>query len=62
MTTHNKEYVLSLLNTVGTQDNDFLHDEVRIITLRQGSNELEYRVLDGNEAIFAYKNGLELRL
>lgn len=62
MTTHNKEYVLALLNTVETQDNDFLHDEVRIITLRQGSNELEYRVLDGNEAIFAYNNGLELRL
>lgn len=62
MTTHNKEYMNSLLEAARDKGPDFMQDKIRIITLRAGNKGIDYRVLDAKEAMFALDNGLELRI
>ena len=61
MTTHNIEYMDTLLEAAKKRGGDCLTKEVRIITLRQDEKGITHRIMDGEEALWARKNGLELR-
>ncbi len=65
MTTHSQEFVETFLHAMNEDNPSFAQEHVRIITLREAgsdSDDFSYRVLDGQEALWALQHGLELRV
>lgn len=64
VTTHNGEFLYNFLRCLKTDagGDEVLREDIRVITLRDYSDETRSRVLDGEEAFEALENGLELRL
>ena len=62
ITTHNKEYLTTFLNSIKNSDTDYLINDIRIITLRDYNGIIRYRILDGNDALNSINSGLELRV
>lgn len=62
MTTHNKEFLKTFLESVDDLGNNILEQNVRVITLRMIGESIKCRVLDGKEALQALNDRLEVRL
>ena len=62
MTTHNMEYLNIFLHAIEKSDINFLKEKLRVITLRDYSGVIKYRILNGLEALKAIQNELELRI
>lgn len=61
LTTHSEEFLQTILMGIKREDEAFLKEGVRVITLREDGDVVRQRTLTGNAAWKALEDGLELR-
>ena len=62
MATHNMEYLKNIIEALEKDSTEIIKNNFRVITLRNYHEDIRVRIIDGEEALRAIQQGLELRI